>query len=580
MKSILATAIVVVLLLSGCSSSTNRTEEARVASTQPAATSSETSASIAAREAAETQPSQPAPGTETTTTISTPEPSTTTTSDAPPETTIPPSTTSTSTSTTTSTTTTTTSTSTTTTTTSTTTTTTTLAPAVLRVQVLNGSGVAGAAGRLTNKLSQAGFDVLPAGNAPRRYSASAIYYAEGWLAEAKEILAEADIEEIEEPTAMPQQFATEEAVVVVLLGTDTAPARAQASLRPRQRNNVKLPLGDDVPRDRYVPGLSNINMYSELNFNEQNEGTELSQRLFSFRTWLSALSKHVPENIPGMLIITPDQRQTRQGLLEVIQLIEEDLEWLGFTPQNVCGAPAGYSFSDLWQPTREWDEDLKLYGASAEVATTDRLLELHGGERINPEANLDFYIQQAVQTTHDSTRIFELGEEVVTQQMILCATWKRPANDIPRYAYYSLINLMSSAVSGGATFPLETLKSQEYTYHFKAISRNGNLAYLVRCHPTDRPVFYMLWWRNGGYRAQDIILKKHGRVPGAGGLGPQTRYEDFPSGCQEMFEEYNDILSGQVPDEWNDLYFTDDTIFFNFGERVFSGSDLLDFPRG
>ena len=451
---------------------------------------------------------------------------------------------------------------------------------MLRVQVLNGSGVAGAAGRLTDKLSRAGFDVLPAGNAPRRYSASAVYYAEGWLAEAEEILAEADIDEIEEPTAMPQQFASEEAVVVVLLGTDTAPARAQASLRPRQRNDVKLPLGDDVPRDRYVPGLSNINMYSELNFNEQNEGTELSQRLFSFRTWLNALSKHVPENIPGMFIITPDQRQTREGLLEVIQLIEEDLEWFGFTPQNVCGAPAGYSFSDLWQPTREWDEDLKLYGASAEVSTTDRLLELHGGERINPEANLDFYIQQAVQTTHDSFRIFELGEEVVTQQMILCAAWKRPADYIPRYAYYSYINLASSAVSGGATFPLETLKSQEYTYHFKAISRNGNLAYLVRCHPTDEPYFFMLWWRNGGYRTQDIILKEHGRVPGEGGLGPQTTYEDYPSGCQEMFEEYNDILSGQVPDEWNDLYFTDDTIFFNFGERVFAGKDLLDFPRG
>ena len=451
---------------------------------------------------------------------------------------------------------------------------------MLRVQVLNGSGVAGAAGRLTNKLSQAGFDVLPAGNAPRRYSASAIYYAEGWLAEAKEILAEADIEEIEEPTAMPQQFATEEAVVVVLLGTDTAPARAQASLRPRQRNNVKLPLGDDVPRDRYVPGLSNINMYSELNFNEQNEGTELSQRLYDFRAWLSALGKHVPEDIPGMIVITPDQRQTRQGFLELIQLIEEDLEWFGFTPQNVCGAPAGYSFSDLWQPTREWDEDLKLHGGLKLPTTTDMLLEWHGGERINPEANLDFYIQQAVQTAHDSYRLFELGEEVVTQQMILCAAWKRPAHDIPVYAYYSLINLMSAAFVPSGTFPLETLKSQEFTYHFKAISRNGNFAYLVRCHPTDEPKFIMLWWRKAGYRTEYISFKKHGYVPGTGGLGPQPSFEDYPSGCQEMFDEYDDILSGQVPDEWTDRYWTEDLIFFNFGERVFSGSDLLDFPRG
>ena len=35
--------------------------------------------------------------------------------------------------------------------------------------------------------------------------------------------------------------------------------------------------------------------------------------------------------------------------------------------------------------------DLKTYSGDA-IFTTDRLLELHGGERINPEANLDFYI--------------------------------------------------------------------------------------------------------------------------------------------------------------------------------------------
>lgn len=576
MKSILATAIVAALLLSGCSSSTNRTEDARVASTQPAATSSETSASITAREATETQPLPTAPGTETTTTtISPPEPSsTTTTSNVPsetPETSIPPSTTSTSTttttSTTTSTTTTTTSTSTTTTTTSTTTTTTTLAPAVLRVKVLNGSGVAGAAGRLTNKLSQAGFDVLPAGNAPRRYSASAVYYAEGWLSEAKEILAEADIDEIEEPTAMPQQFASEEAVVVVLLGTDTAPVRAQTSLIPRRIDNVKLPLGDDVPRDRYVPGLSNINLYSFQYLNEQTEGTELNWRIRGVETWLRVLNHHRPEDQPTFFTIQPEARQTRQGYLNVLQAIEDDLEWLGFTPQNVCGAPAGYSFTDLLQPTREWDEELKTYGAGAEVSTTDRLLELHGGDRINPEANLDFYIQQAVQTPHDLRRTWELAWDVSTMQMILCAAWKMPSNDIPRFA-----GLMANYVATLAFLSNEPeirpLPSQSLTYHFKGISRNGNLAYLVECGADRTPRFFMLWWRNGGYRAQAIILKEG------------TGYNDYLGGCQEMFYEYDDILSGQVPDEFNDLYFTDDTIFFNFGEHVFAGKDLLDFPRG
>ena len=109
--------------------------------------------------------------------------------------------------------------------------------------MLNGSGVAGAAGRLTDKLARAGFVVLPAGNAPERYTSSAVYYQEGWQGRAEEILQIADIEEIGQVTAMPSRFASDEAAVVVLLGTDTAPAsaRAQQGLRPRQRNDVMLP---------------------------------------------------------------------------------------------------------------------------------------------------------------------------------------------------------------------------------------------------------------------------------------------------------------------------------------------------
>ena len=141
-----------------------------------------------------------------------------------------------------------------------------LSPSELVVQVLNGSGVAGAAGRMTDKLSQAGYVVLSPANAPQRYSSSAVYYQDGWQDRAEEILQAAEIEEIDTPTAMPQQFATEDAAVIVLLGTDTAPAvaREQAGLRPRQRNDVQLPLPADVPRDRYVPGLD-INIYSQTN---------------------------------------------------------------------------------------------------------------------------------------------------------------------------------------------------------------------------------------------------------------------------------------------------------------------------
>lgn len=74
--------------------------------------------------------------------------------------------------------------------------------------------------------------------------------------------------QIEEVVAMPQQFAAEDAAVVVLLGTDTAPVvvREQQGLRPRQRNDVQLPLADDVPRDRYVPGDTFVFSFGERMF--------------------------------------------------------------------------------------------------------------------------------------------------------------------------------------------------------------------------------------------------------------------------------------------------------------------------
>ena len=66
---------------------------------------------------------------------------------------------------------------------------------------------------------------------------------------------------------MQQQVASEDAAFIVLLGVDTAPtiAREQAGLRPRQRNDVQLPLPDSVPRDRYVLGLVTVNLYTEQN---------------------------------------------------------------------------------------------------------------------------------------------------------------------------------------------------------------------------------------------------------------------------------------------------------------------------
>ena len=486
--------------------------------------------SVGTRYVVEAQGLPPAPVAETTTTTSSTSTTSTSTSSAPE--TSEPSSVATS--------------STTTTSTSTTTTTTTTvveSPVILQVQVLNGSGVAGAAGRMTDKLSEAGYVVLSPENAPQRYSSSAVYYQEGWKDRAEEILQAAEIEEIEVPTAMPQQFATEDAAVVVLLGTDTAPAvaREQAGLRPRQRNDVQLPLPDSVPRDRYVPGLAAVNIYTP-----QTDNDEYTFALaHTLQGWLRFLGNHAHNYIFGVI---PEERGTREQVLQAYETIEGILSDLGFTPQNVCGAPAGYSFTDLLQPTREWDENLKTYGGDA-IFTTERLLELHGGERINPEANLDFYINQAVQTAHDALRISELAAETEAMQLILCRAFLAPSGEVPELAN----SLWYANLTPGIQ-PRESLLSQG-TYHLKEISRNGNYAYVVVCHSTLGERDVRLYWREAGYRAEIV--------------GELTT-----AGCQRNFEEWpyirDDIDLGDV---------REDTFTFSFGERSFSAGDLLEFPR-
>ena len=486
--------------------------------------SGDISDSAGTRYVVESQGLPPAPVVETTTTTSSTS-TTSTSASSVPETSEPPSVTTSST---------------TTTSTSSTTTTTTAAvesPAVLQVQVLNGSGVAGAAGRMTDKLSEAGYVVLSPENAPQRYSSSAVYYQEGWEARAEEILQAAEIDEIEAPTAMPQQFASEEAAVIVLLGTDSAPAvaREQAGLRPRQRNDVQLPLPASTPRDRYVPGLAAINIYSQTN----DQGSPaLQAKLEEISIYLRYIGNYQP--YVGAI---SEARDTQGTFREAAKLLEDALLWLGFTPQNVCGAPAGYSFTDLLRPTREWSEELKVYSGDA-IFTTDRLLELHGGTRINPQANLDFYINQAMQTAHDILRSVELLDETEAPQLILCEAWISPSGEIPEFANAAWYALLTPGIQ-----PRESLLSQG-TYHLKEISRNGNWAGLYVCHPTEGERGIILYWREAGYRAEAT---------------GSTSY----NGCQAAFEEF---------DYWGDLG-SEDTIKFSFGERVFSASDLLGFPR-
>ena len=397
---------------------------------------------------------------------------------------------------------------------------------------MNGSGVAGAAGRMTEKLSEAGYVVLPPGNADRLYATSAVYFAEGYEGDAVEILAEAEIDEIETATAMPSQFATADAAVIVLLGTDTAPTttRQQSELRPRQRNNVQLPLPDDTPRDRYVPGLADINIYSQTN----DQGPlDLQAKLEEVSIYLRYIGNYQPYT--GA---TAENRDTQGTFREAAKLLEDALAWLGFTPQNVCGAPAGYTFTDLIQPTREWSEEFKVHRGEA-IFNTDRLIELHGGQRINPSENLDYYIRQAVQTSYDALRLYELLDETETPQLILCRAWKMPEGEIPEGANAYWYALLTPGIQ-----PRESLLSQG-TYHVKEISRNGNFAYLIVCHPAIGARFVALLWREAGYRAEVVESIRTG-------------------GCQAAFEEFD-----AEPE----------SIEFGFGERVFSASDMQPFPR-
>ena len=77
-------------------------------------------------------------------------------------------------------------------------------PVVLQVKVLNGSGVAGAAERMTDKLPQAVYMVFSPVETPQRYSSSAVYFVEGRQANAKDTLQAAEMGEIDQPVSIPR----------------------------------------------------------------------------------------------------------------------------------------------------------------------------------------------------------------------------------------------------------------------------------------------------------------------------------------------------------------------------------------
>ena len=432
-----------------------------------------------------------------------------------------------------------------------------LSPAQLQVQVLNGSGVAGAAGRLSASLRDAGYAVLPAGNAPGRFATSAVYYVASEHRDEAELVAEV-VAERSEATAdgdvavasLPASgdIPAGDANVVVLIGRDQLgdslrTAEGSSGLRRTPDYDTPLPLSSSVPRDRFVPGLADVQIFTEAN----DQGSdEMKGILNALSGWFNVAGRYQSQasRTAGNLAADLEPNMDYDYLQnQVWTNIERSLEWLGFTPQNVCGAPKGYSFTDLIKPTREFDAVTQNYTGDA-IFTTDRLIELHGGQRINPEANLDFYIREAVQIAHDLLRLTELFSETETMQLILCRALLAPAGEIGEFA-----NVLYKSGFIPGVQPLESLLSQG-TYHVKEISKNGNMAYVLVCHPTLGSRYVDLAWRDAGYRAEVVGTLRN-------------------NGCQENFER-----RGYIAD-----YEPEETIRFSFGERVFSAGDMSAFPR-
>ena len=419
----------------------------------------------------------------------------------------------------------------------TTTTTTTIveSPVTLQVQVLNGSGVAGAAGRLTAKLAEAGYTVLPAGNAPERYATSAVYFQDGWQDRAEEILQIVELEEIEQVAAMPQIFVSEQAAVVVLIGRDTAPAAVRSSgpepIILEQLYTEDLPL--NVPKNRYVSELIFKALPTNL-FNQPEDTKRLTSLLvdasYCFESEISYFEDNCLEN----------------DLPAIWNEIEQIFDRLGFTSRNVCGSVADGSFTDGIVHTAEWNPATKNYSGDL-IFTTDRFIEINrqagiNVQRINPEANLDFYLRKAAQSAHDRLRFQEIMKETSASHLILCAPWVTESGSMP-WAAYSVANTFA--------VPVREFLSQG-TYHIKEISRNGNLAHVIVCHPTIRERHILLHWHQTGYRAIQLAYSTH-------------------TGCQGTFDGETSISE--------DTNGAEDTIRYTFGQQVFPASDLQGFPR-
>lgn len=89
-------------------------------------------------------------------------------------------------------------------------------PEEVRVQVLNSMGLAGAAGRLTARLAEDGYQTLQAADYSPELNPTRVWYREGFSAEANVLLSYVPDGRVE---ALPDPTLSEGADVVIVLGT-------------------------------------------------------------------------------------------------------------------------------------------------------------------------------------------------------------------------------------------------------------------------------------------------------------------------------------------------------------------------
>lgn len=93
----------------------------------------------------------------------------------------------------------------------------------IRFAVLNGSGVAGAAGSINTDLTAQNYASVAADNVPGgQAETSAIFYVEGWQAEAQKVATDLGVDpSVARPIAeIPFEYDAGDAVLIIVLGTD------------------------------------------------------------------------------------------------------------------------------------------------------------------------------------------------------------------------------------------------------------------------------------------------------------------------------------------------------------------------